>query len=115
MHPSNLEVLPPNTTIEDFNKRIENAPGLVVADFFATWCPPCQRLVGELPNIANENQNVTFIKVNVEENNAISTAYKVTSIPHIAFLKNNNGNPQLLDTVVGFNLPKIKHNIQQFK
>lgn len=115
MHPSNLEVLPPNTTIDDFNKRISSAQGLVVVDFFATWCPPCQRLVTELPNIANENQNVTFIKVNVEENNVIASAYKVTSIPHIAFLKNNNGTPQLLDTVVGFNLPKIKQNISQFK
>lgn len=115
MHPANLEVLPANTTVADFNKRVENSPGLVVVDFFATWCPPCQRLIAELPNIANENPNVTFLKVNVEENTSLASAYNVSSIPRIVFLQNNNGQPQIKDTVEGFNLPMIKQYIEQNK
>ena len=115
-HPENLQVLPPNITLEEFNKEISETGHLCVVDFFATWCPPCQRLVGELPNIAKANPDVSFFKVNVEENQAISSHFNVSSIPHVAFLKDNgSGTPTVLETVIGFNINKINQNLSSLK
>ena len=112
--PSNLVHLAPNTTTEDFNQQVASAPGLVVVDFFATWCPPCKALGAQIPTLAKENPNIRFIKVDVEENNALASQYKVSSIPHVAFVKHQDGAVKLLDTVVGMNMPKIKGNLTKY-
>ncbi|KAH0790527.1 Thioredoxin family protein [Histomonas meleagridis] len=106
-HPANVIVLQPNTSFEDLTAIVKKS-GLVFADFFATWCPPCQRLISQIPSLAAEFPNVTFVKVNVDNNEALSAHFNVSSIPHIAFLKFVDGQVKTLETVVGFNLPKIK-------
>lgn len=99
---------------EDLKKKVEAAGGLCVLDFFAPWCGPCQRLVGELPKLAAENPKVTFIKCNVEECQQLSAMFGVSSIPHVCFAKFANGDIEKLATVIGFNLGGIKQNISKF-
>ena len=104
-----------NGTVEEFNDFVKGHEGLVVADFFATWCGPCQRVLKLLPGIANENANVTFVEIDTEKNEALSTAYKVQSIPHIVFLKNEGGEIKELDLTIGANIPQLKEKIQKYK
>ncbi|OHT11822.1 Thioredoxin [Tritrichomonas foetus] len=111
-HPENVLVLPANTQPAAFKDLVQAEAGLVLVDFFATWCPPCQRLVAEIPNLAGEYPKVKFIKVNVEENEAVASQFNVSSIPHVSFLKAGDGQPQVLETIVGFNLAKIKQTLQ---
>ena len=99
---------------DDLTSRVSNHGGLVVVDFFAPWCGPCQRLVGELPKLAAENPNVLFIKVNVDDCQQLAGKFGVSSIPHVIFCKGNGGSIQQLATVVGFNIAGIKQNIQKF-
>ena len=98
---------------EDLQSRVNAHGGLVVVDFFAPWCGPCQRLVGELPKIAAENPKVLFIKVNVDDCQQLAHKFGVSSIPHVLFCK-GNGDIEQLATVVGFNIAVIKQNIQKF-
>ena len=113
---SNIIVLPQNTSVADFNAQVNKCGGLVFVDFYATWCPPCQRLIQEIPNFAKEYPKTTFIKINVEENEAIAQKFNVSSIPHVAFMKPiPNSEPQLLDTQVGFNVAKLKASLSQYQ
>ena len=61
---------------------------LVVIDFFATWCVPCQMLTEVLHDIEKEYEDVVEIfKVDVDENQEIAIRYEVTSMPTLVFFK----------------------------
>lgn len=99
---------------DDLKAQVSAGSGLFVLDFFAPWCGPCQRLVSLLPGMAKENPNVTFIKVNIEENKALAAQFGVSSIPHIHFVKGKDGDIDRLDEVVGFNVASLKANIAKY-
>lgn len=100
---------------EELENTIKSKKGLVVVDFFATWCGPCKRLGQLLPGIANENTDVTFIKVDIDQNDAAASKFGVSSIPHIAFCKSDGASYNQVETVVGCNVEAIKKNIAAHK
>lgn len=113
-HPANIIVF--QGELNEFYKQINNTKSLVVVDFFASWCPPCQRLISLLPGIAAEYQDVIFIKVNVEENGSIADHYNISSIPHIKFFKGgDNDQVTELGSVLGADVGQIRANIMKFK
>jgi thioredoxin 1 len=89
--------------------------GLVVLDFFADWCGPCQNLGRQLPGIAGQSPNVKFVKINTEENKDVAAEFKVRSIPHIAFVKGVSANDTIepLEVINGANVSAIKAAIQK--
>ena len=72
----------------DFNKIInDNKPVLV--DFYADWCQPCKMVAPILQNVKKElGDKVKIIKINVDNNPAISTKYGIRSIPTLMLFKN---------------------------
>ncbi|EAX99841.1 Thioredoxin family protein [Trichomonas vaginalis G3] len=96
-----------NGSADELESTIKAKKGLVVVDFFATWCGPCKRLGQILPGIATENSDVTFIKVDIDQNDDAASKFGVSSIPHIAFCKANDGNYEVINTVVGCNVEAI--------
>ena len=55
----------------------------VLVDFYAEWCGPCKQLAPVLDELAGELQNARIVKVNVDENPALSRQYGVSSIPNL--------------------------------
>ncbi|EAY08465.1 Thioredoxin family protein [Trichomonas vaginalis G3] len=104
-----------NGNLQDLKNEIRQAKGLVVVDFFATWCGPCQRLGQILPTIAEANKDVTFIKVDVDQNGPVAEQFGVSSIPQINFVKPEGEDYKVLDTIIGADVAKIKANIEKFK
>jgi len=76
-----------NGTYEDLCKQVSQSKHLCVVDFFGTWCPPCQRLLQMLPDIAKAFPNVTFMKVDIDKNEDLAGKYSISSVPHIKFFK----------------------------
>jgi len=66
----------------NFADLISNSDIPVLVDFYADWCGPCQAMAPMIAEIAGEmSEKIKVIKVDVEKNPAVSTAYKISGIP----------------------------------
>jgi len=75
-------------TKADFDKKLAEAGDkLVVVDFTATWCGPCQRIAPVFVKLADELPDVVFIKVDVDENEETSAACGIACMPTFQFYK----------------------------
>lgn len=72
-----------------FDKALETG-GLIMVDFWATWCGPCQRLGPVIEQLAEEyeGQNVVIGKVDVDEEPELARRFGVMNIPTVVFFKN---------------------------
>ena len=61
---------------------VVNSPVPVFVDFWAEWCGPC-RMVGPVVEELSGDYDgkIKFVKVNVDEANALASKYNVFSIP----------------------------------
>lgn len=81
--------------------------GLVVVDFFATWCGPCKMIAPLLDKFAAEYPAAKFIKVDVDEFGEISQEYEITSMPTVLFFKDG----KVINKIIGANPGALKQFI----
>ena len=60
----------------------------VIIDFYATWCGPCKMLAPIFEQVAAEKENVTFVKVDVDEAGELANLFGITSSPTVVYIKN---------------------------
>lgn len=82
----------------NFKEEVLEKRGVVVVDFFATWCAPCKMLAPIVEELESELASVKFVKVDVDESPVVSTKYKISNIPTIKIFKNG----EVVETKVGF-------------
>ena len=81
-----------------FSSEIEQSSGLVLVDFWATWCGPCQVVAPVLDQLAGAYAGRARVaKLDVDSNQRTAMRFNVRSIPSILFFKNGRH----VDTVVG--------------
>ena len=99
-------------TKADVDKCIKDAEGkLVVIDFTATWCGPCQRIAPKFAEFAEEYTDVVFIKVDVDENEDTAQEYGISAMPTFKFVKEG----KTVDEVVGGNIDGLIAAIKKNK
>jgi len=73
------------------NFKDEVKEGLVLVDFFATWCGPCKMMEPVISKIAEEYiGKVKVGKVNVDDENELAMKYQISSIPTLILFKDGN-------------------------
>lgn len=75
-------------TSESFQKEVLESENTVLIDFYADWCGPCKRLSPIVEELAEEEKNVKFVKINIDDNEDIAIEYQVMSIPTLVVIKN---------------------------
>jgi thioredoxin 1 len=98
-------------TDDNFELEIEKHSGLVVVDFWATWCGPCRMIAPILEQLATEYEGkVKVAKLDVDTNIRTATRFNVRSIPMLIFFKDG----KVVDQIVGA-VPKvhIENKLQQ--
>lgn len=74
--------------MENFNDII-NGNQLTLVDFFATWCGPCKQMHPVLEQLkASEGDNLKIIKLDVDKNEALASAYRIQSVPTLMLFRN---------------------------
>ena len=105
-------------TAENHDETVED--GIVLIDFWAGWCVPCQRFAPIFQKAAEEHPDVTFAKVDTEDQQQLAMRYGVTSIPTLVAYREGipvfsqagalpgTAPEQLLDQVKGPDIAEVR-------
>ena len=91
---------PIEVTDSSFDEFVASHPKVVV-DCWAAWCGPCRMLSPIIEELASERTDITFGKLNVDQNRMVPSKYGIMSIPTLLYFKDG----KLVDKTLGA-LPK---------
>lgn len=86
------------------------ASRLVVADFTASWCGPCQRIAPVFQQLAGKYLKAVFIKIDVDKCQETAAAQGVSAMPTFIFYKNR----AKVDRLQGADPTALENKIVQY-
>lgn len=75
-------------TKENFNEVIEKND-IVIVDFWAPWCAPCRSFAPTFEKVAGQNPDITFVKINTEQEQELGAQFQIRSIPTLMVFREN--------------------------
>lgn len=84
---------------------------LVVIDFTASWCGPCQHIAPLYKDLSEQHNDVVFLKVDVDENSETAAKYKVSAMPTFVFIKQG----EIVDRLMGADIKRLRELVVEHK
>jgi len=72
----------------DFQAKVIEADQPVLVDFCAPWCGPCRVVQPVLEEIASERDDLTIVKINIDDNQQTAANYQIMAIPTMVLFRN---------------------------
>ncbi len=81
----------------DANFERDISEGVVLVDFWAEWCGPCQVMIPRLAELAEKmGESAKIMKMNVDENPTTPQKFRIMSIPTMIVFKDGKPVEQLV-------------------
>ena len=87
-----------NINQQNFREEVLNSEKPVLLDFWASWCGPCKMLSPVIDALSEEMTDVSFYKVNVDDERSLASHFGVSSIPTVVMIKDK----QIVNQFVGY-------------
>jgi len=84
-----------NLNSNNFNEEITNTDKLVLIDFFATWCGPCQMLSPVLEKISNSRAEIDIAKIDIDKSMELARKYNIEVVPTMIIFKDGKAVKQV--------------------
>ncbi|XP_062373196.1 thioredoxin [Sardina pilchardus] len=98
--------------LDSFHKALSEAGGkLVVVDFTATWCGPCQSIAPFYESLSQKYTDAVFLKVDVDDSQDVAQECDIKCMPTFHFYKNG----QKVDEFSGSNREKLEEKVTKHK
>ncbi|XP_006737680.1 glutaredoxin-3-like [Leptonychotes weddellii] len=85
------------------------AKSLLVVHFWAPWAPQCAQMNDMMAELAKEQPQVSFVKLEAEAVPEVSEKYEISSVPTFLFFKNS----QKIDRLDGAHAPELTKKVQR--
>ena len=93
---------------QNFEQEVLGSDKPVLVDFWAEWCAPCRMIAPAVEAIAGEYAGRAKVgKLNVDENQSVTSRYNIRSIPTLLVFKNGEIKEQIVGTTSKNNLAKL--------
>ena len=73
-------------TKENFEEVVLKSENKVLLDFWARWCGPCRMVAPIVEEIAEENEDITVGKINVDDEPELAGRFGIASIPTLVVM-----------------------------
>mmetsp|Transcript_1768 Transcript_1768/g.6970 ORF Transcript_1768/g.6970 Transcript_1768/m.6970 type:complete len:106 (-) Transcript_1768:166-483(-) len=96
----------------NFAMELEKADSkIVVINFVAEWTPPCKEIAPYFRTLAESDQDICCLEVDVDACEELADKYQVEAMPTFVFLKLK----EKLGSYTGANINKVKEKLAELK